>query len=268
MLANPNDYFIGQALIDFGEYSELELCLLLQLAKSANSTVVEVGSNIGTHTIPLAKALESKDIELIAFEPQQFIFQNLCANLALNNISNVRTFPFACGDKSETVWFKKVNYQKFGNFGGVKMHEDEARPKSSAYPTQVVRCVKLDDVLDTVKISILKIDVEGFEQKVLVGAKNLISINRPVIYVENHDSLESSTSLIEYLWQLGYTLYWHLPKLINPDNFFGNKANPYPTIVSVNMLCVPKEHNSKIKNLTEIVDSKFHPILTRRQECE
>lgn len=262
LLANPNDFYIGKAIIDYGEYSEIELRLLLQLANIADSTVIEIGANIGTHTIPLAKLLEARKVDLIAFEPQQFVFQNLCANLALNNISNVRTLPLACGDEGRTVWYKRPNYEKLGNFGGIGMSEE----KKKGIPAQSVQCIRLDDALTNSKVSLLKIDVEGFEQKVLIGAQELIKSNRPILYLENSHDLPSSIALIEYLWSLDYKLFWHCPKLYNPNNFFKNPINPYPTVASINMLCLPKEREQNIQNLDEVIDSGFHPTLAKGTE--
>jgi hypothetical protein len=37
-----------------------------------------------------------------------------------------------------------------------------------------------------------------------------------------------------------YRLYWHLPTLFNPDNFFGGKENLFENVVSVNMICIPR----------------------------
>ena len=49
--------------------------------------MVEVGANIGMHAVPIAKAIASG--RLICFEPQRVIFQQLCCNLSLNNLTNV-----------------------------------------------------------------------------------------------------------------------------------------------------------------------------------
>ncbi len=49
-----NDQYIGKSLSEYGEWSEAEVILLKQLLAD-NENLIEVGSNIGTHTIPLAK---------------------------------------------------------------------------------------------------------------------------------------------------------------------------------------------------------------------
>ena len=84
MLVNPNDAYLGQAILQYGECCEIEVAFLLQLLSLRPGLVMEVGTNIGTHTVPIAKALARQNRRLLAFEPQPVIFQNMCANLALN----------------------------------------------------------------------------------------------------------------------------------------------------------------------------------------
>lgn len=95
MLANPQDFYIGQALMQFGEYSHAEWLLLEQIihALPPGSLALEVGANCGAHTLPMAQALAQQGSTLMAFEPQPIVFQQMCANLALNSISNVLAYP-------------------------------------------------------------------------------------------------------------------------------------------------------------------------------
>ena len=52
---------------------------------------LDVGANIGCHTVPFAK-LVGESGRVVAFEPQRLVFQNLCANLALNALTNVYVY--------------------------------------------------------------------------------------------------------------------------------------------------------------------------------
>ncbi len=90
-----NDRYIGKALDTYGEISRSETELLVQLAKRG-STIVEIGSNIGVHAIPLAQTIDDTGA-LIAFEPQRIFHQMLCANIALNGLFNVRTHQKGAG---------------------------------------------------------------------------------------------------------------------------------------------------------------------------
>jgi len=68
--------------------------------------------------------------------------------------------------------------------------------------------------------------------------------------VEN-DRKEHSQRLIALIQSFGYRLWWHLPRMYNPDNYRGDSENMFGNIVSVNMLCLPKEVQAAI-DLPEI----------------
>ena len=254
MLVNPNDFFIGRAILEYGEYGEAEAQLLRQLFVRPG-VVVEVGANIGTHTVPLAKKAAEERRDCFAFEPQPVIFQNLCANLALNGITHVRAWPWACGETAKTLYFRRPDYGVLGNFGAVEMHADVSSERDVA-----VSCVQLDEVLADHTVGLLKIDAEGFELKTLQGAVNLLARSRPVLYVEN-DRVDASRALIEWLWQQDYRLWWHVPFLFSPDNFFGNDENIYGDVASVNMLCLPKECTVPVSGLPAVTDAGHNPLL-------
>ncbi len=257
MLAHAADVFIGRSFIRYGECCEQEVQFLLQLLR-AGGTVVEVGANIGTHTVPLARALAAQQRRLLAYEPQPAMFQTLCANLAVNGIGNVAAQPAACGAEPGTLYFDAPDYRSRGNFGGVAMQREAAAGRTS------VRCLRLDDELGGERVGLLKIDVEGFELEVLRGAAGTLARCRPLLYLEN-DRAEQSQALIEWLWAVGYALWWHFPRLFNPDNFAGDGENLFGDIASYNMLALPREAATEVKGLAPVADSRQHPSHGRRK---
>jgi len=212
---------------------------------------------MGIHTVPLAQALRGQGRQLVAFEPQPVVFQQLCANLALNSLMNVTAWPYACGEKKGVVTFPRPDYLKAGNFGGVSM--SPAFPAAGDACVQVP-CVRLDEVVESERVGLLKVDVEGFELRVLKGSRALIRRSRPLLYVEN-DRADNSQELIEWLWAAGYNLWWHTPPLFNPHNFFGVVHNLYGGIASFNMLGVPREVKLTVPaHLVRVEDSSYHPL--------
>jgi len=256
ILANVNDVYMGRSFVTYGECNEMELQFLLGLTQYPG-LIVEVGANMGIHTVPLARALQSQGRRLVAFEPQPVVFQQLCTNLALNGLMNVSAWPLACGEEPGVVTFAQPNYMQTGNFGGVSM----SRSTPGAGGASVhVPCVRLDDMLQHVGVGLLKIDVEGFELKVLKGSKTILQKSRPLLYVEN-DRVDQSQELIAWLWKAQYNLWWHTPFLFNPQNFFGVTRNLYGVIRSFNMLAVPREVNLGIPpQLAKVEDDAFHPL--------
>ncbi|HWZ52003.1 MAG TPA: FkbM family methyltransferase [Granulicella sp.] len=253
VLVNRHDFYMGQAFMKYGECCDLELQFLLVLLRFPG-LVIEVGSNMGALTIPLAAELARQGREMLALEPQPVIFQQLCANLALNGLMNVRALPYACGNENGAVSFVVPDYRSLGNFGATSMNSIPSDAARSA----IVQCVRLDDLVGPADVGVIKIDVEGFELNVLKGCVGILERCKPVLYVEN-DRVEQSAELIQWLLDHGYRLWWHMPPLFNPDNYLGVKENPYPGIVSCNMLCVPRSRAATIEGLTEIVDASVHP---------
>ena len=227
MIYHINDSYIGRSLDLYGEYSEEELRLLLQLIRPSD-TIVEVGANIGALTIPFAKATSAGGGGVIAFEPQRLIFQTLCANAALNSLTNLRAFQYACGEEQDTIFVPEIDYSQPNNFGGLEL--------GSHTSGEEVAMIRLDD-LDLPACRLLKVDVEGMELPVLKGGRELIERCKPALYVEN-DRKEKSEELIRYIASLGYQMFWHRPMLFNPDNFFEHRENVFSNVASHNMLCV------------------------------
>jgi FkbM family methyltransferase len=251
-LASPLDIYLGRAVLTYGESCEAESQMLDRLLRDGKDAI-EVGSNIGTHTVTMARKLEGMGRRLLAVEPQPVIFQNMCANLALNALFNVLTENAACSDQAGWLTFNTVDYRGQNNFGGVAMREDNGGG-------QRVRSVRLDDLVpDDFDVGLIKIDVEGFEQKVLEGSMQTIARCRPFLYLEN-DRVDRSKALIEWLWAAGYKLWWHIPRLFNPENFAGNPENIYGNIASFNMLAIPNEVTTTIEVLVPVLDSNLHPL--------
>lgn len=249
LIYNKNDMYIGKSIEKYGEFSYLESKLFEQICKEGD-IVFEIGANIGAHTIKLSKLVGNGFV--FAFEPQRMVFQSLCANLAINSISNVFAYQEAISDENGTILIPEYDFSKINNFGGINIENTKRGT--------LVHKQKLDNFINKINsLKFLKIDVEGMEIGVLKGAKELIKKFKPIIYVEN-DRQEHSKNLIELLWSLDYKMYWHLPKLYNEDNFFKDKENIFGNIVSVNMLCLPKNSNIKVIDMQEVLNSDFHPM--------
>jgi len=228
MLYNVHDQYIGRSLDLYGEFSEGEVDVFRQIVKPG-AVILEVGANIGAHTVFLARAAGPQG-RVFAFEPQRIVYQTLCANLALNSITNVTCWHAAIGRASGEVRVPTIDYTQPNNFGGVALGGARA---GEAVPVLTI------DSLGLARCALIKVDVEGMEQEVVEGAVATLGRCKPLLYIEN-DRREKSASLIRSLDALGYTLFWHRPPLFNPHNFAGNPDNVFGRIISTNMLCCPK----------------------------
>lgn len=249
-LYNKNDQYIGRSIEEYGEFSQLEVELFNQICK-VSDTIIEVGANIGAHTQVFSNLVGNKG-KVLAFEPQRIVFQTLNANIALNSMLNVFTYQYAIGSEEKTIFLPPINYQSHGNFGGINV--------DGFKKGEPIKQVLLDSFIDDInKLKLIKIDVEGMESEVIKGAKKTIEKFKPLLYVEN-DRQEKSQELIELIQELGYRVYWHLPRLYNETNYFKNKKNVFGNIVSVNMLCIHKDLNINVEKMVEVKDSTYHPM--------
>jgi FkbM family methyltransferase len=242
MLALAGDRYITRSLELYGEFSKAEWDLFAQIVKPG-MTVVEVGANIGAHSVALARACFPGPLYL--FEPQHRVFQILCANLALNDIGNAIAYPEACSDEEGLVVIPPLDYGAELNFGGVSVRTD-----ADGVQGVKVRATPLDS-LNLAACHLLKIDVEGFEAQVLRGAAATIRKFRPLLYVEN-DRAAHQQEIISLIAELGYRQYWHTPPLFSPDNFRGEAENVFGAVVSVNILGLPQESATMVQSMTPI----------------
>lgn len=228
MLYNVYDQFVGRSFDLYGEFSESEVELFRQIVKPGQ-TIVEIGANIGAHTVWLAKEVGLTGT-VYAIEPQRIVYQTLCANIAINSITNTYCIHAAAGTTIGSIRVPPIDYARTNNFGGLSL--------DGCLNGESVPMITIDS-MNLPNCHFMKIDVEGMEQKVLGGAIRCIEKFWPALYVEN-DREEKSDSLIRFIDSLGYRMYWHKPPLYNPNNFAGNSQNVFGNIVSGNMICLPK----------------------------
>lgn len=215
MLVNRNDVYIGRSILELGEFSEREIDVFSQLLRPGN-VVVEAGANIGSHTVPIAKLVGPAG-KVICFEPQRIIFQTLCSNVALNSLTNVVTYWAGLGEAPGSLLLPPIDYSAIQNFGGINLEQFDSGEK--------VPVMKLDDI-ELTRLDMLKADVEGMELSVLKGAAETLNRFKPVLYLEC-DRKDRSADLIDHVFSLGYSAYWHCPPMFNPNNHFGSTVNPF-----------------------------------------
>ena len=248
-LYNIHDLYIGQAIAKYGEYARLETRFLEPLCHPGD-IVIDVGANIGVHTVTFARRVGSEGA-VIAFEPQRLVFQALCANVALNSLANVECHQAAIGATRGTVVVPELDFNRAANFGAVSLATNrQGRP---------VPMLPLDDFAGLPRLRLVKIDIEGMEIEAIEGAKRLIAQFRPLLYVEN-DRVENSERMLRLIDDLGYDMYWHVTPLFNPDNAYGERDNIYEKLASFNVLGVHRDARANVVGVEKITDFASHPL--------
>jgi FkbM family methyltransferase len=237
MIFNRNDIWQGRSFETYGEYSESEVEVFRKAVK-AGDVVVEIGANMGSHTLPLSR-LVGPNGSVLAAEPERHCFYTLCGNLAVNNLRNVVALQQAFGAETGVVNVPELAQDGVLNVGATELEKDWSNV--AHYPV----AVNTIDSLNLSRLDFLKIDVEGMEEKVLRGGEATIKKLQPVLYVEN-DRADKEESLKNYLLGLGYDIYVHYAPFWNPQNFFELSDNVFADTVSLNLLCLPKSRDTGI----------------------
>ena len=148
-----------------------------------DSVALDIGANIGVTSAILSQHLSEGYI--FAFEPGASIFRALQTNIETNRLTNVKAFNMAVAETSGAVLFSENSA-----YGSISKSGTETRSTS------------VDDIAaDLKRLDFIKIDVEGFEKNVLLGAKETISKFNPVIYMEYNpwcQLVNSRTSPFEF----------------------------------------------------------------------
>lgn len=147
---------------------------LLDLALSAKRSFVylDIGANIGVTAI--AVALLRPDATIFAFEPLAENVRYLKRNLKLNQITNCTVFETAVGNNEAAI-----SMEQEGPWAWVSTDASA----SGSIPTTTIDAIAATYYANEA-IDLIKIDVEGFEPKVLEGAMKTLQRCRPLIYME------------------------------------------------------------------------------------
>ena len=155
------------------------------------ATAIDIGANIGNHSLYFSDHFR----QVLSFEPNPRTFQLLQLNAGL--AKNVQCFNEGMSDTNTELLLETCNT----NSGR------SAITGSDTGNTRSILVKTLDSVIDESEtVRLIKIDVEGHEEKVLIGAEQTIRRNRPIILFEQHkeDFRDGSTASLELLKSYGY----------------------------------------------------------------
>ncbi len=207
--------FIGKIIVNEGVYEKETLEFLSTILAKINSPIVlDVGGNIGNHS--LVFSLNAKQVH--TFEPIPYVFDVLCKNIDVNNISNIQAHNLALSNCDENAKFY-VNIS--GNIGGSSFD------KRNDFMEEVTVIKKSGDAyintLNLEKIDLLKIDVEGHEFNVLDGLKETIFKFKPIVCLEWADPQAIERIVSNRILEILFTDYKIFVLGTNFDKKFWNR---------------------------------------------
>ena len=181
---------IQRYIVSAQDYWDMQALNIINKYLKPNSTILDIGANIGSHTVYWC--LEKQAKKVYAFEPLGTTFDILKRNVELNNIDDrVELFNIGLSNIETNASVSNYNIQNIGNTSFKP--DDNGQFK--------LKC--LDSIKIKEKIDLIKIDVEGAEVEVLHGALSTIRKDNPIIVIESFNHKQEIDNI---LMSLGYKL--------------------------------------------------------------
>lgn len=172
--------------------SEPEQVSEFAAAVKPGNSVLDIGANVGFYSILASRKVGSSG-RVYAFEPVERNIRFLNRHIEINKATNVTVVDAACGREAGEAEFFAGPNPAMGSLQ--KVGGESFR----------VRIITIDEFVAAENISpdVIKIDVEGAELDVIIGAEQTLRRSRPVIFLSTH-SPELRRECLERLSGLGY----------------------------------------------------------------
>jgi FkbM family methyltransferase len=217
----PIDDMVGIRVIATGRYEATQIDAMKTLIAGSeqivgakippNGVFLDVGANIGLYTMALAKSFS----RTIAFEANPVTFKILDANIAISKTPNVESFCIGVSDEPGQA---TLYVPRDGNLGWATLHQ-QVHPDRDEL---VINLDSLDNLaaahgFDRAPISVMKIDVEGNEAKVLRGSTKLLNEWGPMVVFELwYEALGKES--IDALRACGYSHFYSFRRSLTARN--------------------------------------------------
>lgn len=193
---------IERTLLTTGEWDPIVENVLRSCLKPGD-TFLDVGANIGYFSL-LASQLVGDAGTVVSFEPSARALSRLTGHLCLNQCRNVTVCSQAMGESTGT---ETLNWAPSSNIGGSTI----ARGIPANGYSEQIAVRRLDDVCRdmSLKPSVIKLDVEGFELFALRGAEQTLRTHHPVVVCELTNQFltdhgHSGSDMLHFMSSLGY----------------------------------------------------------------
>ncbi len=194
--------FLEWQLWTFGSF-EAHFAELFGRLVGPGDRCVDVGANVGVHTVRLAKLVGARG-EVIALEPDEEIARRARRNIGLNQLSNARVINVAASDEAgREVQLFRPDAQDTNRARASLLQHSYLTGSVSTVPV-----VTVDEICPG-PVALIKIDVEGHEAAVVRGAASTIASHSPSVVFEYAPELleDPAQAPFEWLAERGYELF-------------------------------------------------------------
>lgn len=181
--------YIQNYILKNHNFFEYQIIRSISPLIDTSKTILDIGANIGNHTIYFSKILKCNKI--IAFEPQKNMQSIFEKNMKLNEIDNVIFNKFALSDKKQNLSIKIFNQMCYGETSFTIDENGEYEAKAL-------------DELNLTDVQFVKMDVEEHELNVLKGGEKLFKQQKPILWIEIHNESPTRNDVINLLDTYGY----------------------------------------------------------------
>ncbi|MCP1384365.1 FkbM family methyltransferase [Runella salmonicolor] len=162
---------IGYLLKKNASIASFSLCNSFFDLKLPIASVIDVGANIGQFTGAICRFFPNTKV--FSFEPLPECYDQLVLNVKDNK--NITPFNIALSDFNGNLKFNKNNLTYASSALDITDYQKDKIPQTGTFSTITVACAKLDELdLPILRPTLLKLDVQGLEKKVLDGANKFI----------------------------------------------------------------------------------------------
>lgn len=184
------------------------------------NTIIDVGANVGQFAQKMRKMFPEATI--ISFEPIPEVYEQLQNNF--KNDGNFQSFCLGLGNAEETKSFYLNENSESSSVLPVKQHADHFAKATEAKKI-TINIKKMDDVIDIAKLKkpvLIKLDVQGYEDKVIAGGKAVLKqasvILTEVSFVQLYDGQMLFNDINMLLSDTGFTYSGNYEQLHSPVN--------------------------------------------------
>lgn len=184
---------IGQTIIETGQWEGL-MSRTIKASLSPGDCAMDIGANMGYDSLLMSQTVGATG-SVIAFEPDHNNLRRLLENTKNLQFQNVAIISLALADIESLARIEIANIE---NTGLSNLRHVEGN--SLSQPVVVSRLESLMELEKPINISLVKIDVEGFEFKVIKGMGNFLNNIQALTCEINHEFLEQCGSSAEELF--------------------------------------------------------------------
>jgi FkbM family methyltransferase len=170
---------IDDSILRFGGWEKPMLFFMedyVRATKAESTAFIDVGANTGNHSLFMSTRVQ----EVHAVEPFPPILKRLYGNIALNKFTNVKVHEVAFGEREAMLPFFAPDEDNHGNGS---FHNADRKGKQVGE----FKVIAGDEYFKTVPlapVSVIKIDIEGYEEPCLKGLRRTMEQHRPMLVVE------------------------------------------------------------------------------------